>query len=202
MMAVMISGASEGRRKRREVAFGNVLLPGNNMHGQIGVLHQAFLDVVSAGDDPEQAGIGCRLIIGVLDKHPHFAADPLQPSPHRQCQNVLRVLVRLASLPGQFEQLRIKELEEEAPTDSDLDAIGLDVDATDKCNYHGSNLVSREASEFFCNLATTLDQPVLSNSVDVFIADGIEDCPLIGKEGSKPGDHKVLEVAGWDAPSL
>jgi len=27
------------------------------MHGQIGVLHQACLDVVSPSDDPEQAGI-------------------------------------------------------------------------------------------------------------------------------------------------
>jgi hypothetical protein len=37
------------------------------MNSQIGVLHQTFLDFVSPSDNPQQAGIGCRLIIGVLD---------------------------------------------------------------------------------------------------------------------------------------
>ena len=52
----------------------------------------------SAERGPAQAGIGCRLIIGVLDKHFHFAADALQPCPHNQRQNVLGFLVRLAPL--------------------------------------------------------------------------------------------------------
>ena len=37
------------------------------MHSQVSVLEQALLDIVSASDDPEQAWIGCRLIIGVLE---------------------------------------------------------------------------------------------------------------------------------------
>jgi len=38
------------------------------MHRELGVLAQARLDVVSASKDPEQARIGCCLIIGVLDQ--------------------------------------------------------------------------------------------------------------------------------------
>jgi len=33
---------------------------------------------VGASNDPEQARIGCRLIIGVLDQHSQFATDALQ----------------------------------------------------------------------------------------------------------------------------
>jgi hypothetical protein len=43
------------------------------MHGQLGVLDQTRLDVVSARNDSEQAGIGWCLVIGVLDQHSHFA---------------------------------------------------------------------------------------------------------------------------------
>jgi hypothetical protein len=37
------------------------------MHGQLGVLDQTRLDVVSARNDSEQAGIGWCLVIGILD---------------------------------------------------------------------------------------------------------------------------------------
>jgi hypothetical protein len=36
----------------------------------------------------------------------------------------------------------------------------------------------------------------------VFIADDIEDRSLIGKEGSKPGDHQALKIGRRDPPSL
>ena len=101
------------------------------MHGQIGVLHQTCLDVVSPGDDPEQAGIGCRLVIGILDKHSHFAADALQACSHRQSQNVLRCIVGLASLHGQMNRLPAEQLDEAVPTDIDLDAIRSEVYAAE-----------------------------------------------------------------------
>ena len=55
-----------------------------------------------------------------------------------------------------------------------------------------------KVSEFFCDLATTTDQPVLARPISVFIADDIEDRSLIGKEGSKPGDHQVLKIGRRD----
>jgi hypothetical protein len=39
------------------------------MHGQLGVLDQTRLDVVSARNDSEQAGIGCCLVIAILNQH-------------------------------------------------------------------------------------------------------------------------------------
>ena len=42
------------------------------MHGQLSALNEACLDVVGAGNNPQQARIGCRTIIKILDKHSHF----------------------------------------------------------------------------------------------------------------------------------
>ena len=65
-----------------------------------------------------------------------------------------------------------------------------------------SNLVWRKGSEFFCDLTTTPDQPVLLDSAGIFILDGIEDRASIGEQGSEPGDHQGLEIGGRDPPSL
>ena len=59
-----------------------MLFASDIMHGQVGVLGQARLDVVSARKDSAQAGIGGRLIIGVLDQHSHFATNALQAHRH------------------------------------------------------------------------------------------------------------------------
>jgi hypothetical protein len=40
----------------------------NRLDGQLGVLDQTRLDVVSARNDSEQAGIGWCLVIGILDQ--------------------------------------------------------------------------------------------------------------------------------------
>ena len=79
------------------------------MHGQIGVLHQTFLYFMSPSDDPEQAGIGRRLIISVLDEHSHLAADALQSCHHRQRQNVVGAAVSLAILRSEINRLRSKQ---------------------------------------------------------------------------------------------
>ena len=59
------------------------------MHGQLGVLAQASLDVVRAGNDSEQAGISRRLVVGILDQHTHFAAGALQTCRHCQRQPII-----------------------------------------------------------------------------------------------------------------
>jgi hypothetical protein len=61
-----------------------LFLVGDVMHRQVGILYQTFLDVMSASDDPEQAGIGYRLIIGILDKDSHLATDAFQTCRHHQ----------------------------------------------------------------------------------------------------------------------
>ena len=59
-----------------------------------------------------------------------------------------------------------------------------------------------KGSEFFCDLTTTLDQPVLLKSAGIFILDGIKDCASIGEQRPKSGDHQGLKIGGRDPPSL
>jgi hypothetical protein len=71
-------------QKGIDVGCRHSLLESDIMHGQLGILDQARL---SASNDSEQAGIGCRLVIGVLDQHSHFATDAYRH--HRQpCESV------------------------------------------------------------------------------------------------------------------
>jgi hypothetical protein len=48
------------------------------MDSQLDVLCQAGLYIVSTSDDSEEAEIGGRRIVGILDKHPHFAANAFE----------------------------------------------------------------------------------------------------------------------------
>jgi hypothetical protein len=99
-------------------------------------------------------------------------------------------------------RLRTEQLNQAAPADRDLDAIASDVDPAKECHQHRSSLVRRHGRKLFCDLAATSDQPVLSSPISVSIANGIEDCSLIGKEGSQFADDEVLEIASRDPPSL
>ena len=74
------------------------------MYRQLRVLDQARLDVVSASKDPEQAGIGWCLVIGILDQHSHFATDALQAHRHRQSQKIIRCTRRRSMLRLQITQ--------------------------------------------------------------------------------------------------
>jgi DNA methylase len=71
-----------------------LLLASDIMHGQLAVMDQTRLDVVSARNDSEQAGIGWCLVIGILDQHAHFATDALQAHRHRQSQEIIRCSFR------------------------------------------------------------------------------------------------------------
>ena len=68
------------------------------MHGQLRVLNEPCLDIVSASDNPKQARIGCGIITGILDQHFHFATDALQPHRCRQCQDLIGRICRLVIL--------------------------------------------------------------------------------------------------------
>ena len=59
------------------------------MHGQLGVLNEACLDIMSASDNPQQARVGRRMVIRILDKHSHFATDALEACRRRQRNNIV-----------------------------------------------------------------------------------------------------------------
>jgi len=96
----------------------------------------------------------------------------------------------------------MKQLDQPPSTQFDLDAIGLEVDAAEKGYQHSAGLVGRHGHKLFCDLAGARDQVLLLGAVSMFVADDIEDCSLIRKEGAKPVDHKALEIAGGDATSV
>jgi hypothetical protein len=58
----------------------HLLLASDVMHGQLGVMDPARLDVVRARNDSEQAGIGWCLVMGILDQHSHFATTRFRPA--------------------------------------------------------------------------------------------------------------------------
>jgi hypothetical protein len=70
-----------------------VFVAGDVVDGQLDVLYQPGLDIVSASDDPEQAEVSGCLIVGILDKHPHFAADALERHTHRS-RSVEKIRIR------------------------------------------------------------------------------------------------------------
>ena len=73
-----------------EIGCRHVLFLSDIVDAELGVLDQAGLDVVRPGKDSEQARIGRRLVIGILDQHAHFAPGPLQACRHSQGQWVSR----------------------------------------------------------------------------------------------------------------
>ena len=96
----------------------------------------------------------------------------------------------------------MKQPNQTSPTHFDLDAIRLEVDADEESNQHGAGLVRRHSWNLFGNLATTRDQALLVSAIGMFIANGIENCPLIGKKSAKPIDHQALEITGRDAAAI
>jgi hypothetical protein len=75
------------------------------MYRQLGVLAQAGLDVVRAGNDSEQARISRCLVIGILDQHTYFATGALQARRHCQRQHIA----------GSIRQSVMRHLEIERP---------------------------------------------------------------------------------------
>jgi len=118
-------------QKGIEVGGRHALLASDMMHGQLGVLDQARLDVVGARKDPEQARIGGRLVIGILDQHAHFATDALQAYRHRQPQEVIGCVCRCLMLHRQINRSG-QQLAQPTARERDVDAIGSDVHAADR----------------------------------------------------------------------
>ena len=106
-------------------------------------------------------------------------------------------------LRGKIDRLRSEQRDQAGSTDTDLDAIGSDIDAAKQCHQHNADLVWRKGSEFFCDLTATTDQPVLSSRInDIHSRISIEDRSLIGKKDAKSGDHQGLKIGRRDAPSV
>src|ERR1700730_9332846 len=96
-------------------------------------MDQTRLDVVSARNDSEQAGIGWCLVIGILDQHSHFATDALQADLHRQSQEIIRCTRRRLMLNLQIKRPG-EQLGQAASRERDFDAIGSDFHAAKQ--YH------------------------------------------------------------------
>jgi hypothetical protein len=106
---------------------------------------------VSARNDSEQAWTGCRLVIGILDQHSHFATDALQAYRYRQPQEIIRCTRR-----GLLLHLQIKrpgeQLGQAASRERDVDAIGADFNAAKQCHEYRFHFVSCVGSEFVRDL--------------------------------------------------
>ena len=126
------------------------------MHAQLGVLDQTRLDVVSARNDSEQAGIGWCLVIGILNQHSHFATDAFQAHRHRQPQNIVGYIHRSLMLHLQIKRPG-EQLGQAASRERDVDAIGSDFHPAKQCHEHRFEFVWRLASKFFRDLTAAFD---------------------------------------------
>ena len=112
---------------------------------------------MSASKDPEQAGIGGCLIIGVLDQHSHFATDALQAHRHRQLQHIIGCIRRCLMLHLQIKRPG-EQLGQAASRERDVDAIRSDFHPAEQGPERRFDCVWREAAEVFRELTATLDQ--------------------------------------------
>jgi hypothetical protein len=58
------------------------------MQGQVSALHQALMNIVSAGNYSKQSWISQCLAVAILHQHSHFATDALQTWFHLQRQKI------------------------------------------------------------------------------------------------------------------
>ena len=112
---------------------------------------------VRASNDSEQAGIGCRLVVGILDQHAHFATDALQAHRNRQRQDIIEFIRRCLMLRRQINRSG-QQLGQPASRERDVDAIGSDFHAAEQGHEHRFDFVRRGASEVFRELTATFDQ--------------------------------------------
>jgi hypothetical protein len=139
-----------------QVGCRHLLFASDIVHGQLGVLDQTRLDVVSARNDSEQARISGCLFIGILDQHSHFATDALQAHRNRQPQHIVRsirwclMLHRQINRPGE-------QLGQSASRQRDVDAIRSDFHAAKQCHERLFDFVWCGGSEFFRDLTATFD---------------------------------------------
>src|SRR5262245_64883303 len=96
------------------------------MHAELGVMNEACLDIVSAGDDSQQARIGCCPIVRGFDEHPHFAADAFEARRHRQRHDIRRFVVQPLTTSRQITRLPSKQLSKTTSGEFAVDAVGVD----------------------------------------------------------------------------
>ena len=76
-----------------DVGCRHALFASDVMHGQLGVLNEACLDVMGASDNPQEAWIGCLVIIRILDEHSHFATDAPEACRRHQRNDIIGATV-------------------------------------------------------------------------------------------------------------
>jgi len=99
-------GGQPGQPEERvDVGSRHSFLAGDVLNGQFGILTQASLDVMRASDNSQQARIGYRLVIGVLDQHSHFTTHALEACWRHQRQDIIGGAVQCLILPRQIYRL-------------------------------------------------------------------------------------------------
>src|SRR5262249_14873478 len=163
----------------------------NVADSEIGILTKAFLDVVRAGNELEQARIGHGLVVGTVDQDPHFAPDPTEASWYRQHHGVVGVGVPNLSFRRRIKRLASKHPCNTVPRDIDLNTIGIDYDPAPERHKRRFDCFRRLGSELDGDLRAMLDQMAPRGAAPRFAVDDVEEGSGIGEERSKPVDNEA-----------
>jgi len=139
------------------------------MHCQFGVLNEAGLAIVSTSDNPQQAWVGCRVIIRIIDKDFHLATDALEACRRRQCNDIIGVAIWLVILHRLIDRLPGEERSKTVSGDLDFNTIGVDFHTACKRHEGSFDLVRCLGREFFCDLMATFNQVALSRTAARFV---------------------------------
>ena len=176
------------------------------MHVEFGVLSELRQDVVSTGNDPQQAWVSYGLVVVSDDKQFHLAADARQP---RRCSQGVNVIGRAECLivpHGQVDRLPGEESGEVVPANVDLDAIVFNLDAPDQCGHDRSVLLGCFGADLVRDLAASLKQVLWRSAAGEVMTYCFGTLCLIGKEartlrsrpprGRQPGSGNDLDCLG------
>jgi hypothetical protein len=129
--------------------------------GQVGIMTEAFLDIVRASDNPEQAWI-YGLAIRALDYHSHFATDALESCWRSQGHEIVRRGDRILGLCREFDRCPRKQGASAAAGKSDVNSIRMDRYPAHECHQRRFGFVWRVRTKFFRDLTAALDQLALT----------------------------------------
>ena len=110
------------------------------MDGQVGILTEAFLDIVRASENPEQARIGFGFVVNALDYHSHSATDALESCWCSQGHEIVRRRDRLG-LCREVDRCPRKQGGKALAGKIDVNSIGMDCYSARECHQRCLGLV-------------------------------------------------------------
>jgi hypothetical protein len=115
-----------------DVSGRDPLLARDVVHGEVRVLGEAPLNVVSPRDNSQEAHVDRSSVTGIIDQHFHFAAGALELCRRRQGYDIIGRMGWPSIFDGQIKRWCGEDLNQVASADVDFDAIGRDLDAADQ----------------------------------------------------------------------